>query len=244
MKSFSMQSRIRILVAGLILAVVATPVSADEKAKITAKLGKLLPEYQVTSVKETPVRGLYEVMMGPQVMYVSADGRYLLQGRLVDLENRKDLTEPRQADARREAVAKVGEENMVIFAPPKFKHTVTVFTDIDCGYCRKLHSEIEEYEKEGIRVRYVFYPRAGVNSESFREAVSVWCADDRQQAMTDAKAGKSIPQKSCDNPVESHMKLGELLGINGTPAMVLESGDLVPGYVPPKRLAALLQSSD
>ena len=101
-----------------------------------------------------------------------------------------------------------------------------------------------EYEDEGIRIRYVFFPRAGVDSKSYKEAVSVWCADDRQQAMTDAKAGKTIAEKSCDNPVRSHMELGELLGINGTPAIVLENGDLVPGYVPPKRLAALLKAND
>jgi thiol:disulfide interchange protein DsbC len=131
----------------------------------------------------------------------------------------------------------------VIFAPDKPKHTVTVFTDIDCGYCRKLHREIDGYLKAGIRVRYLFFPRAGLGSESFNEAVSVWCAADRQQAMTDAKAGKPIEAKTCENPVIDHMQLGESLQISGTPAIVLESGDLVPGYVPAERLAAMLQAA-
>jgi thiol:disulfide interchange protein DsbC len=238
-----MLKQVRILLAGAVFALAAAPVSAGPEADITAALKKVLPEYEITGVEETPVKGLYEVMMGPQVMYVSSDGRYMMQGRLVDLVKREDLTEPRRAEARRQAVEQVGEDQMVIFAPEKYDHTVTVFTDIDCGYCRKLHSEIADYEDEGIRVRYVFFPRAGVNSKSFKEAVSVWCADDRQQAMTDAKAGRPVAEKSCDNPVKSHMELGELLGINGTPAIVLDSGDLVPGYVPPKRLAALLKGN-
>lgn len=130
---------------------------------------------------------------------------------------------------------------MVIFAPAKYDHTVTVFTDTECGYCRKLHREIADYGAQGIRVRYVFFPRAGVGSGSYKEAVSVWCSDDRQRAMTEAKSGKKLAAKSCKNPVKKHMEVGELLGISGTPAIVLESGDLVPGYVPAKRLAEMLK---
>ncbi|MEA3276563.1 MAG: DsbC family protein [Pseudomonadota bacterium] len=232
----------RILSAGIVLSLAATPVLADANERIKDALAKLLPDYKIDSIEETPVGGLYEVLMGPQVVYVSGDGRYMVQGRMIDLANREDLTEPRRAAARKKAVDQVGEDNMVIFAPEKYDHTVTVFTDIDCGYCRKLHSEIEDYGNEGIRVRYVFYPRAGLKSESYEEAVSVWCADDRQQAMTDAKAGKSVEKKSCENPVQAHMELGELLGVTGTPAIVLESGDMVPGYVPAKRLSGLLQA--
>lgn len=233
----------RALLAGVILAVTASPVLADADARIKARLDKVLPEYKIDSIKETPIRGLYEVLMGPQLIYVSGDGKYMMQGRLIDLANREDLTEPRRAAARKQAVDKVGEDSMVIFAPDKYDHTVTVFTDIDCGYCRKLHREIEDYGTEGVRVRYVFYPRAGVGSESFNKAVAVWCADDRQQAMTDAKAGKDVEAKSCKNPVKAHMELGELLGVTGTPALILESGDMVPGYIPAKRLASMLEST-
>ena len=233
----------RILLAGAVLSLASASVLADAKGAITAALNSVLPQAEITSIAETPVPGLYEVMMGPQVLYVSGDGRYMVQGRLVDLVEREDLTEPRQAEARRQAVEAVGEANMVVFAGDKADHTVTVFTDIDCGYCRKLHSQIDEYEDEGIRVRYVFYPRAGVKSESYKEAVSVWCSEDRNKAMTEAKAGRPIEEKTCDNPVQSHMELGELLGISGTPAIVLDNGDLVPGYVPPKRLAAIIKAN-
>jgi thiol:disulfide interchange protein DsbC len=237
-----MRNKGKIGLVTLAFLLAAAPVFAGSNAKIRAQLKELLPGEKIDSITKTPISGLYEVVMGPQLVYVSGDGRYLIQGRMIDIEKREDLTEPRRATARKQAVDKVGEDNMVIFGPRKYDHTVTVFTDIDCGYCRKLHREIDDYGKEGIRVRYVFYPRAGVGSKSYQEAVSVWCADDRRQAMTDAKSGKSIVAKNCANPVASHMELGELLGISGTPAIVLESGDLVPGYVPAKRLAALLEA--
>ena len=221
----------------------AVPAAVGADAAIQARLKQVLPEYKIDSITETPVPGVYEVMLGSQVVYISRDGRYMMQGRMIDLETREDLTEPRRSAARKQAVDQVGEDRMVIFSPDKPKHTVTVFTDIDCGYCRKLHKEIDSYLKAGIRVRYVFFPRAGLGSESFNEAVSVWCAADRQQAMTDAKAGKPIEAKTCENPVIDHMQLGESLQISGTPAIVLESGDLVPGYVPAERLAAMLQAA-
>lgn len=233
----------RAFLLGAVLAMVSSPLLAGVEAKIKARVEKLLPEYKVDSVDKTPVRGLYEVVMGPQVIYVSDDGRYMVQGRMIDLDSREDLTEPRRAAARKQAVNKIGEENMVIFAPAKYDHTVTVFTDIDCGYCRKLHRDIADYGAEGIRVRYVFYPRAGVDSSSYKEAVSVWCSDDRKSALTDAKSGKKLEAKSCRNPVKEHMAVGELLGIAGTPAILLENGEMVPGYVPAKRLAAMLEAS-
>jgi len=229
--------------AGVILALAALPLLAGADARIKARLGKVLsPGYEIGPIKETPIKGLFEVVVGADVIYVSGDGEYMIDGRLIDLANQKDLTEPRRAMIRKQAIDKVGEDRMVIFAPDKYKHTITVFTDIDCGYCRKLHRQIADYGAEGIRVRYLFFPRAGVNSDSFRKSVSVWCADDRRQALTDAKAGKSLETRSCKNPVKDHLELGKQLGVSGTPAIVLESGDLVPGYVPAKRLAAMLNA--
>jgi thiol:disulfide interchange protein DsbC len=230
------------LFAGVTLALCASSLLADADARIKARLEKLLPEYKIDGIDETPVKGLYEVTMGAQVVYVSGDGNYMLQGRLIDLVNREDLTEPRRAAARKQAVDKMGEDQMVIFAPDKFDHTVTVFTDIDCGYCRKLHREIADYGAQGIRVRYIFYPRAGIGSDSYKKAVSVWCSNDRQQALTDAKAGKELERKSCRNPVKEHMELGNLIGVTGTPTILLENGELISGYVPAKRLADILEA--
>jgi thiol:disulfide interchange protein DsbC len=133
---------------------------------------------------------------------------------------------------------------MVIFAPEKYQHTVTIFTDIDCGYCRKLHAEVSKYNDLGIRVRYLMFPRAGQGSLAYRKAVSVLCASDRNTAMTRAKAGEEIEMKECDNPVDREMALGQEVGVTGTPAIFLESGDLIPGYVPADRMAAILEKTD
>ena len=244
----------RIWLVGPLLAFAVGQASAEGDAgkSIRDRLGELLPDDDVSSVHETAVPGLCEVVLGTELVYVSGDGRYMMQGRMIDLETRADLTEssPRLAEVRKreagdrlDALEKVGDDQMVIFAPEKYDHTINVFTDIDCGYCRKLHREIQAYEDEGIRVRYLFFPRAGAGSPSYDKAVSVWCSDNRQEALTESKSGKNLPKKSCDNPVLAHMKLGEKFGISGTPAIVLDNGDMVPGYVPPKRLAALLKAS-
>lgn len=219
------------------------PAFADDiPEELRQSLGALLPGVQTESVRETPMKGLYEIVMGAQVFYMSADGQYLIQGNLVDVATRTNLTDASRNTARRAAVDGVAEERMVVFSPEEVKHSVTVFTDIDCGYCRKLHSEIEGYNEEGIEIRYLFYPRSGAATPSYGKAVSVWCADDRKQALTDAKSGKEVPAKECDNPVTEHMALGEAMGVTGTPALVLEDGELVPGYIPPDRLAAFLDA--
>jgi thiol:disulfide interchange protein DsbC len=171
---------------------------------------------------------------------MSADGRYMLQGELVDVEKRVSLTEPRRRQVTRTVIDTLGEDKMIVFKPEKVKHVVTVFTDIDCGYCRKLHNEMDQYLEAGIEVRYMMFPRAGAGSESYKKAVAVWCAEDRNGAMTDAKNGKAIEMKSCDNPIDQHMDLVRQLGARGTPFIVLEDGSTQPGYVPAKRLSNLL----
>jgi thiol:disulfide interchange protein DsbC len=179
-------------------------------------------------------------------MYVSAEGRYLLRGNLIDLDQRQDLTEQTRSRARREALSKVDESEMIVFSPTskKPRHTITVFTDVDCPYCRKLHSEIDEYTNAGIKVRYLMFPRMGKNSPSYYKAVNVWCAKDRNEALTEAKQGKELPKRTCKNPVQSQMELGQLIGVNGTPATVLENGEMVPGYRPAKEMVRLLAQSD
>lgn len=216
---------------------------ASPEENIRQALKGIAPDLKITSIQPSPIKGLYEVMAGADLLYITADGRYFISGHIVDLKTRADLTEPRIAAVRKRLIDAIGEDSMVIFGDQKAKHTVTVFTDIECGYCRKLHREINEYLKEGIRVRYLFFPRAGKGSQSFDEAVSVWCAGDaeaRRVALTRAKAGESIEPKTCDNPVEAHLSLGMDLGVRGTPAIITDSGDLIPGYVEPKRLALML----
>ncbi len=233
----------RSVIAAVLLFAAGSLLAAPEDS-IRGALSKVLPGVKVDSIQQSPVKGLYEVLVGTQIMYVTADGRYFVDGRIVDLNTREDLTEPRLSVARKRLVDDLGEEQMVIFEPAgPVKHTITVFTDIDCGYCRKLHSQIADYGKEGIRVRYVFFPRAGKDSAAYKEAVSVWCAGGaaaRRDALTAAKAGKPIEPKTCQNPVDAHMKAGEDLGLRGTPAILTDAGNLIPGYVEPRRLAAQL----
>jgi len=240
MQSLARPSRF-LIAAGALTLVQLTSTAAAGPAAIRDSLERVLPQTEIDSIEPSPIDNLYEVMVGTQLMYVTGDGRYFFDGRIVDLERREDLTEPRLKAARLRAAEDMGEDEMIVFEPSaQTEHTVTVFTDIDCGYCRKLHQQIDAYGEEGIRVRYLFYPRAGEGSPSYDKAVSVWCADDRQAALTKAKAGEAIPSEQCQNPVNRHMALGQELGIRGTPALLLESGDLVPGYVAPARLAALL----
>lgn len=205
-----------------------------------------------SSIKESPIAGLYEVLVGSQVFYFYKDGRYVISGDLFDMKKGKNLTQAARSEAQMaelkvkkpeniEALNKMGEKNMIVYAPTgKVKHTITVFTDIDCGYCRKLHNEMADYNKLGIKVRYLAYPRAGEGSGSYHKAVSVWCANDQRKAMDTAKSGGNLPSKQCDNPVKAHLDLGHQMGVNGTPALVLENGQLYPGYAPADKLIALL----
>jgi len=245
-------SKVLILCAVFLLAsamAIAAEIQPAEKAvqdKIKNSLSILLPGISPDSINQTPLNGIYEVVFGPRLVYMTADGKYLLQGNIVDLETRANLTEPRLQQLKAIAMEKVGTDNMIIFSPPAgtpVKHRVNIFTDIDCGYCRKLHREMSDYNNAGIEIRYLFYPRAGKGSESYVKAIQVWCSDDRHEAMNTAKAGKSLQSKTdCANPVDRHMELGGLLGVTGTPAMVLSDGKMLPGYVPADRLIKVLDA--
>ena len=217
--------------------------SADaDEAAIRQAMAKSMPEVKIDSVKPSVIKDLYEVTVGANIFYVSGDGKYLLQGRLVDVAARKDLTEEKLSVRRIQALEKIGQQNMIVFKPKIAKYKVYVFTDIDCGYCRKLHSEIDQYLAQGITIQYLFFPRAGKGSDSYVKAVSVWCAKDRNAALTDAKKGNTPPAKTCDNPVDEHMQLGADFDVKGTPMIVTEKGNLFPGYLPAKQLVEALES--
>jgi len=215
--------------------------NADEVV-IKRSMAKSMPSVKIDSVKPSEVKGLYEVIVGANIFYVSGDGKYLLQGRLVDVATRKDLTEEKLSNTRKQAIEKVGQDNMIVFKPKIKKYTVSVFTDIDCGYCRKLHSEIDQYLAQGITIQYLFFPRTGKDSDSYNKAVSVWCADDRNAALTAAKKDQKVPAKTCDNPVDEHMQLGADFDVKGTPMIVSENGNIYPGYLPAKQLVEALES--
>lgn len=214
---------------------------AEDLANVKKVLSSLMPEAQPDSVTVSELPGMYEAVYGPQIIYVSKDGRYMFEGDLYDLRTRVNLTEDRRRDGRVKIMADIDPKTMIVFAPAeKPKYVISAFTDIDCGYCRKLHSQIAEYNKLGIEIRYLSYPRAGLNSPSYDKAVAVWCSADRQDALTRAKAGEKLPKGDCDNPVKSHMEAAREVGVTGTPTLVLDSGRVIPGYVEPKRLLQIL----
>lgn len=210
---------------------------------LKAALQLLIPGKEPDKISRSPVPGLVEVIIGPRLFYFSEDGRFLLNGHIIDIVNQEDITEPRLAEARKGVVDNLDEKKMIIFSPKEPKHTITVFTDVDCGYCRKLHSQIDEYNKLGISVRYLLYPRTKIGSPSYKKAVSVWCSEDRKKALTDAKGGMDIDPKECSNPVSSNMELGRMMGVNGTPSIVKSNGEMIPGYVPPARLIQVLDEA-
>lgn len=234
--------RTLVAVTALLLAAGFVPAHAADTVppSLEARLSDLAPGMEPDHIAETPLAGIYEVRYGSIIVYLSGDGRYMLRGDLMDLETRRNFTEETLNTVRAETVDALGEGNMVVFSPEAVKHTITVFTDVDCGYCARMHQQMADYNRLGIRIRYTAFPRAGVGSTTYDKMVSVWCAQDPHTAMTDAKAGRSIEPRSCANPVREQYEAGRAIGVNGTPAIVLESGEMISGFVPPDELASRL----
>lgn len=230
--------------------------SADNQLdKVKMVLKKLMPKAEPDSVMASAIPGLYEVVLGAHVVYVSADGRYMMQGDMYDLKNRVNLTENKRQAGRVKALETIDKDDMIVFKadPGTKKHVITAFTDIDCGYCRKLHSQIKDYNARGIEVRYVSYPRAGKNSSSYVKAKYVWCAVDRHQALTIAKGGADLKQlealkqvkgKDCGAEIDKDMHVADEVGVSGTPTLIMADGKVLPGYVAPAQLLKYLQAED
>lgn len=236
------------ILGGAVLGLAASvALAADPDQSIRATLTTLQPDMPIEAISESPMTGLYQVhLKGGRLLYASADGQFLMQGNLYQYKNGDAVNLTRQAESK--GVAKeinaIPTSEMVVFSPkdPAKAH-ITVFTDTDCGYCQKLHSEVPELNRRGIEVRYVAFPRQGIGSHGYNSLVSVWCAKDRQAAMDKAKLGQDLPAATCDNPVAKQYELGQMIGVNGTPAVVMGNGDLIPGYQPAPQLAeAALQS--
>ena len=237
-------------VAGTALAqstgVAANPVSnsapqakGDPRATIVKKIDGL----KLEDVRMTPVNGIFEITRGSDISYSSSDGRYVIIGDLIDLDSDANLTENRRRGIRNRLLDAIPEAEMLVFSPKNPKYTITVFTDIDCGYCRRLHSQIAEYNRLGIRVRYLFYPRSGPDTESWHKAEAVWCAANRNDAMTRAKNGENIKSPKCSADIVARdWELGHKLAVEGTPAIILPSGEMLPGYSPPAQLSNYLKT--
>jgi thiol:disulfide interchange protein DsbC len=214
---------------------------SDDLERVRTKVSSMFDEIKAEHIQPSPIDGWYTVRKGAIVAYISADGRYLLQGDLIDLDRQVNLSEAERNKARVELVAGIPAGQKITFTPDEVKYSITVFTDIDCTYCRKLHSQIDDYLAQGIEINYLLYPRNGPTSQSWVKAENVWCADDRNEALTLAKVDQSFETHSCDSSmVGKHYAMGRDIGLTGTPAIVLSDGTLVSGYLPPEPLAERL----
>lgn len=228
----------------VMLAVVAFPALCAPRSAtdVHAELVKHLPGLRVEDVRPSGVPGLFEVRMGEGSAYVTADGKYLIKGDLFEVATRTNLSDAGRSADRRAQLAQLDPKEAITFAPASPEHTITVFTDVECAYCQKLHSEIAAFNALGIAVRYLAYPRGGPNTEAWTQMEAVWCAPDRQDALTRSKQGQKIERTAgcATAPVAAQYELGRKLGLQGTPFVVLEDGRIAGGYVPPAELAKLL----
>ena len=222
---------------GSLLAPLAPPAAAGEK-EIRERLKRALPDAGELSIAQTPLPGIYRVIHGTEVFYASEDGRYLLQGSFYDLEQGKDLTEASAAEIRKKRLASLGNR-MITFPASNQRYEVTVLTDVTCGYCRRFHNHRRELDDLGITVHYLLTPLLG--DKAHKDAVSVWCARDRNAALTAAKQGRAVPEKTCETPIDGNLRLMESFKVRGTPAIILADGTLIRGYVEPEELLKRLQ---
>lgn len=217
----------------------AAPGKVDPRAAIARKFG----EITVEDVRVSPINGMYEITHGSQISYVTADGKYAILGDLIDVDSDANISENRRRAIRARLIDSVPENEMLVFSPKDPKYTITVFTDIDCGYCRRLHSQIAEYNRLGIRVRYMFFPRTGPDTDSWHKAEAVWCSSNRNEALTRAKHGEDIKAPKCSTDIiKRDFELGQKLAVDGTPAIFLASGQMLPGYSPPGQLIQFLKN--
>lgn len=220
--------------------------SAEEN--IRQKLGQVDSRLQVQSVEPAPVAGLYEVMLSSgETLYADMKGDHLLAGQLFKVDPEQglvNLTEQKRNVARQAAIQTLDEADMVVYKPEgEVKATLHVFTDVDCPYCRKLHEEVPALNKMGVQVNYLAFPRGGPGSAAHKKMQTIWCATDeaRRERMDQIKNGERLEDESCDNPVLDQFMLGQKLGITGTPALIMDDGTLLPGYMPAARLQQLMK---
>jgi len=222
-------------------------VSPEAEQMVRKAIDSLAAGVRVDAIEPAVIPGFYQVIASGQMLYISDDGKYMLHGEMFDLASKKNVSDDAWADFRKAELAKVPQSQRIVFAPPDPKYTVTVFTDVNCGFCRELHKHVAELNKEGIAVEYLAWPReglvtsAGRPTPTYTEMVSVWCASDRRAALTAAKDGKTPKSVVCDNPVKEQFELGRKLGISGTPTIYSPNGRVLGGYLTPAQLLHALQ---
>ncbi len=230
--------------AMLALAASAATTPPAEKPEVRAEIARRL-EVAPEDIKPSPIAGLYEVLSGAEVGYVSADGRFYVDGDVFDMGSKENLTEQRRQQGRLALLATIDDRDAIIFSPTgAVRHTLTVFTDIDCTYCRRMHQEIGELNRLGIRVRYLMFPRSGPDTESWAKAEAVWCSADRRDALTRAKRGEIVKSPHCEASVAVQHALGQQMGIRGTPGIITDKGEYLAGYMPAASMAEYLSMAE
>ncbi len=216
-------------------------------SELKEKLSERFPDsIEIVSIKEVGIEGYLEVnLKGIEPLFISKDGKYLISGDIYEITEQGlvNRSEARRNYLRKVTISEIDESEFIVFKPNKVEHSIFVFTDVDCGYCRQFHREINDYLDLGIQVNYLAFPRAGIDSESYKKVVSAWCSSQPNQAITELKLGYEIKENVClNNPVEKHFDLGNSLGVTGTPSIITSEGRLIPGYIPPEDLIGLLNS--
>lgn len=195
----------------------------------------------VNAVSEGPMAGMLQVFTNKGLFFTSNDGQYFFEGNIYDLKNQRLVNEQQMRPYIQQQIAKASD-GVIEYKAKDEKYVINVFTDPSCGYCRKLHNEMKDYNNAGITVRYLAFPRGGVGSETYLQMQHIWCTKDSRGAMDAAKDGDTIQPAMCANPVKAQYELGQSFGINGTPAIILPNGRLIPGYQPAKALLAQLEA--
>ena len=217
----------------------------DKLAEVSRNVQQFLGDFEITGLSESPIAGVYELVSGGTIFYVNEAGTLLIEGDMIDLENRVSLTEEKLGKLHMGMIADLTESEMLVYQPDEpTGRSITVFTDISCGFCQRLHSELDTLLESGVAVRYLMFPRAGLNTPAAQALESVWCNDDPQAAMTTAKAGGRVPPSSCVNPMEQHVALAQQVGLRGTPLIYLDSGERIPGYRDAATIVNMVNSSE
>ena len=227
--------------AAAVLAISSPILHASEADDIVAQLRKLVgPDAPISDPIASPMPGAYEVNVGGRVMYATINGKHMMLGDVYDTDRNVSLAEEKKQARAKDIIDAIPEEQMIVYQPEQAQRAITVFTDVDCAFCQKLHKEVPTLLKNNVKVRYLWFPRSGPNTPSFAKAESVWCADDQTAAMDAAKLERKVVDKTCENPVLSQYQAGQAVGVRGTPTIVLEDGTVIGGYVPADRLLSQL----
>lgn len=230
---------IRMILIALLATLAIPPALATDA--IESRLAEVVPDVTPDAIQPSAIPGVYEVRFGTDILYVSEDGRYLLQGSLIDLETRDNLTDKSLRSVRAEVFDGIPDDELTVYVPEgEVRHVLNIFTDPNCPFCRQLHEEMQTYLDAGVKVRYLIYPVLGRESPTIMR--DIWCAESRTDAMDRAKAGRAIPSADCPTPAEEHLALGRELGISGTPATITDGGELISGFRPATEVIEALQA--